>query len=130
MRRQPIVKSLAVVAALGACAIAAPSASAMRDVATPDSSITNPVPQSVTAADLHASAGKSTPAAQTTATRPGRVGAGRLHPVPAGSDSGFDWGDAGIGAGGALMLVAVAGGGVLLVARRRTSRSEVSPAAS
>src|SRR5919201_3043459 len=30
------------------------------------------------------------------------------------SDSGFDWGDAGIGAGGALAVVALAGGGLVL----------------
>ena len=46
------------------------------------------------------------------------------------SDSGFDWGDAGIGAGGALAVVALAGGGLLLVSRRRTSNSGVSAATS
>ena len=46
------------------------------------------------------------------------------------SDSGFDWGDAGIGAGGALAVVALAGGGLLLVSRRRTSHSGVSAATS
>ena len=46
------------------------------------------------------------------------------------SDNGFDWGDAGIGAGGALAVVALAGGGLLLVSRRRTSHSGVSAATS
>jgi hypothetical protein len=46
------------------------------------------------------------------------------------SDSGFDWGDAGIGAGGALAVVALAGGGLLLVSRRRTSHTGVSAATS
>ena len=36
------------------------------------------------------------------------------------SDTGFDWGDAGIGAGGALGLVLGAIGGTLLLAHRRT----------
>ena len=38
MRRQPIVKSLAVVAALSACAVAAPTALAHTDVPPPDTS--------------------------------------------------------------------------------------------
>jgi len=46
------------------------------------------------------------------------------------SDSGFDWGDAGIGAGGALAVVALAGGGLLFVSRRRTSHTGVSAATS
>jgi hypothetical protein len=45
------------------------------------------------------------------------------------SDSGFDWGDAGIGAGGALAVVALAGGGLVLVSRRRTTHPRVSPTA-
>jgi len=35
-------------------------------------------------------------------------------------DDGFNWGDAGIGAGAAIPLVLVAGGSVLLVRRRQT----------
>jgi hypothetical protein len=46
------------------------------------------------------------------------------------SDSGFDWGDAGIGAGGALAVVALAGGGLLLVTRRRTTHSRIPAATS
>ena len=34
---------------------------------------------------------------------------------------GFDWGDAGVGAGGALAVVLLAGGGMLLVGQRRES---------
>ena len=45
------------------------------------------------------------------------------------SDSGFDWGDAGIGAGGILAVVALAGGGLVLVSRRRTTHPRVSPTA-
>jgi hypothetical protein len=41
-------------------------------------------------------------------------------------DSGFDWGDAGIGAGAALALMLAATGGTLLLAHRRTH----SPTAS
>jgi hypothetical protein len=46
------------------------------------------------------------------------------------SDSGFDWGDAGIGAGGTLAIVALAGGGLLLVTRRRTTHSRMTAATS
>jgi hypothetical protein len=46
------------------------------------------------------------------------------------SDSGFDWGDAGIGAGGALAVVALAGGGLVLVTRRRTTHSRIPAATS
>jgi hypothetical protein len=42
------------------------------------------------------------------------------------SDSGFDWGDAGIGAGGALGLVLAATGGTLLLAHRRTQSDSAS----
>jgi hypothetical protein len=45
------------------------------------------------------------------------------------SSSGFDWGDAGIGAGGMLGLVAIAAGGTFVVTRRRHARSDLSPAA-
>jgi hypothetical protein len=43
--------------------------------------------------------------------------------------SAFDWGDAGIGAGGALALMSLAAGGVLILAnsRRRTTRAPGQP---
>jgi hypothetical protein len=41
-------------------------------------------------------------------------------------DSGFDWGDAGIGAGAALGLVLAATGGALLLAHRRTQSRTAS----
>src|SRR2546423_7656088 len=37
------------------------------------------------------------------------------------ADSGFDWGDAGIGAAGALGLSMLAAGGIIVVTRRRPS---------
>jgi hypothetical protein len=42
--------------------------------------------------------------------------------VTAGS-SGFDWGDAGIGAAGGIALAMIALGGTLAVSRRRTRRA-------
>jgi hypothetical protein len=41
----------------------------------------------------------------------------------AGSSSGFDWGDAGIGAGGAMVLVLIGSGGVLATSSRRGRRT-------
>jgi hypothetical protein len=41
-------------------------------------------------------------------------------------DSGFDWGDAGIGAGAALGLMLAATGGTLLLAHRRTQSRTAS----
>jgi hypothetical protein len=43
--------------------------------------------------------------------------------------SGFDWGDAGIGAAGALGLAALTGGGALVIAQHRTRRPTTSPGA-
>jgi hypothetical protein len=41
-------------------------------------------------------------------------------------DSGFDWGDAGIGAGAAVGLMLAATGGTLLLAHRRTESRTAS----
>jgi hypothetical protein len=43
--------------------------------------------------------------------------------VPTTQSSGFHWGDAGIGAAGALVLLIAAGGGVVVNARRRSHRA-------
>jgi hypothetical protein len=43
--------------------------------------------------------------------------------------SGFDWGDAGIGAAGAVGLAALTGGGALVIAQRRTRRPTTPPGA-
>ena len=42
-------------------------------------------------------------------------------PVSPPSGSGFDWSDAGIGAGGALVMIVLASGGAFAVGRRRGS---------
>lgn len=44
------------------------------------------------------------------------------------ASNGFDWGDAGIGAGGGLALAMVGIGGALALSGRRTRRSSRSPA--
>jgi hypothetical protein len=51
----------------------------------------------------------------------------RPHPVvQVESSSGFDWGDAGIGAGAALAITAMGAGGLLLVSNRRSRRAAVA----
>jgi hypothetical protein len=42
--------------------------------------------------------------------------------VQAGADNGFDWGDAGIGAGGLLALAAIASGAVVAIRHRPDPR--------
>jgi hypothetical protein len=54
------------------------------------------------------------------------VGSASLQTPTASDDSTFDWGDAGIGAGAALALVALAGGGVA-VSRRSGSLTTPRP---
>jgi hypothetical protein len=148
MRRQPITKSLAVVAALSAFAVAAPTAFAHTDIAPPDTSkavvVTQPVNNiappdtskavvitqqpSTSSSDLRtpdATAAAADPRSQSYATPTViKVGSDQV-----GSDGGFSWGDAAIGAGIMLALVALAGGGLLLVTRRRTTHASV-PAAT
>jgi hypothetical protein len=46
--------------------------------------------------------------------------------VQAGADNGFDWGDAGIGAGGLLALAAIASGAVVAVRHRPAPRQTVA----
>ncbi|HEX3316719.1 MAG TPA: hypothetical protein VHR88_01785 [Solirubrobacteraceae bacterium] len=126
MSPKSIVKPLTVVAALTALGVAAPVALANEDIASPDPVTTGPAKQVIiTGNDLRspdatAAAADPTAASYPTATVV-KVGNG---------DSGFDWGDAGIGAGGTVLVLALAAGGVLLVTRRKTTPSDVSPAAS
>ena len=46
--------------------------------------------------------------------------------VPVASGPGFDWGDAGIGAGAAFALTMIGLGGLLLVSNRREARPEAT----
>jgi hypothetical protein len=54
--------------------------------------------------------------------------AATVEPTSSSSSSGFDWGDAGIGAGAAFALMMIGLGGVLVVSSRR-HRRQGSPAA-
>jgi len=162
MRRQPIVKSLTVVAALSACAVAAPTAFASTGYPLPDTSkavvltgqdnhiappdtskavvltgqdnhIAPPDTSKAVVVAQQPSASSNdlrTPDAIAAAADPRTRTYASPEVVKLSSDSGFDWGDAGIGAGGALAVVALAGGGLLLVSRRRTSHTGVSAATS
>jgi len=142
--RRKIVKSLAVVTALSACAVAAPTAFANSDigpvdigvagpvsgqtysVAPPDTSKASVVPLqfSPPPADLRA------PDAKAAAADPATLAYMTPTWIKAGSGDGFDWGDTGIGVGGVLAVVALAGGGLVLASRRRTMHASVSPATS
>jgi hypothetical protein len=159
MSRQFMIKSMAAVAAIGACAVAGPVASATvsqdvgvlpADLRSPDARDAAPVVQQRVGplpADLRSpDARDAVPAAQkpvdvvssdvrspdavAAASDPGVQTYATPTFVEVGSDTGFDWADAGIGAGGALTIAVIGGGGLLLVYRRRPSRSRVSPAAS
>jgi hypothetical protein len=149
MRRQPITKSLAIVAALSACAVAAPMAFAHTDIAPPATSKAVVVNQpaynvappdaskavvvtqqpSTSSSDLRSpdgTAAAADPRSQSYATPTViKVGSDQV-----GSDSGFGWGDAGIGALIMLAVVALAGGGIFLVTRRRTMHASVPTATS
>ena len=46
--------------------------------------------------------------------------------VQAGADNGFDWGDAGIGAGGLLALAAIASGAAVAIRHRPDPRQRVA----
>ena len=145
MRRRSIVKSLTVVAALSTCAVAAPTAFARTDIppkpdtskavvltgqdnhiAPPDTSkavVVKQQPTSSSSTDLRS------PDARAAAADPGALTYATPTVIKVGSGGSFDWGDAGIGAGGMLAVVALAGGGLVLVSRRRTTHPRVSPTA-
>jgi hypothetical protein len=116
-----VAKPLAVAGVLGVCAFAVPTASALQDQAGPDPQNQAPVAQQ--AADLRS------PDAQDAAGNTSL----RSYPVPTVLEvhpsNGFDWDDAGIGAGGMLAAIVLVGGATLLITRRRPGRSGVSPAA-
>jgi hypothetical protein len=129
MSRHVIVKPLVLAGVVGACAFAVPTASALPDVATPDPSAARAVThRAIESTDFRsadaqdAAVNPSLPSYRT----PTIIEV--ASPTPP-SSSAFDWGDAGIGAGGTLAVSAIAVGGTVLVTRRRSARARVSPAA-
>jgi hypothetical protein len=124
MSRHVVVKPLAVAGVLGACAFGVPVASAQQDFRSPDARDASPVSHPpVVAVDVRS------PDARDAAANPGLRSYRTPVVVETRSSSGFDWGDAGIGAGGMLGLVAIAAGGTFVVTRRREGRSDLRPAA-
>lgn len=128
MSRHVIVKPLAIAAVMGASAFAVPTASALQDLASPDAQDARPVTDNpIESTDLRSAD------AQDAAANPSL----RSYRTPtiievesptAPTSSGFDWGDAGIGAGGTLAVIAITVGGTVLVTRRRSARTGVSHA--
>ena len=134
MRRQSIVKSLTVVAALSACAVAAPTALAnTANDTTPYAN--NAGAHYSKSTPYHNNAGPvsglgyNVPPPDTSKAVAVKQQPGTPTVVKLGSSGGFHWDDAGIGAGGMLAVVALAGGGLVLVSRRRTTHPRVSPTA-
>jgi hypothetical protein len=147
MNRHVVVKPLAIAGVLGACAFAVPTASALQDLRSPDARDAVPVGQQsqTVSSDLRSpDARDAVPVGQQPQTvssdlrSPDAQDASgntslRSYPTPTvvkvHASNGFDWDDAGIGAGGMLAAIVIAGGATLLVTRRRTGRSGVSHAA-
>jgi hypothetical protein len=130
MSRHVNVKPLVVAGVVGACAFAVPTASALQDVGTPDPSAARATHRAIGSTDFRSADAKDAavnPSLQSYRT-PTIIEV--ASPAPA-SSSAFDWGDAGIGAGGtlAVIAIAIAVGGTVLVTRRRSARARVSPAA-
>jgi hypothetical protein len=124
MSRHVVVKPLVVAGVLSACAFAVPAASAQQDFSSPDARDARPISHPpIAAVDVRSPDAKD--AAANASLRSYRAPI----VVEMRSSSGFDWGDAGIGAGGMLALVAIAAGGTFVVTRRRQGRADVSPAA-
>ena len=129
MSRHVIVKPLVLAGVVGACAVAVPSAPALQDVATPDPSTARAVKHhAIESIDLRSADAKDAAVNPTLQSYGTPTVVGVASPTPP-SSSAFDWGDAGIGAGGTLAVIVIAVGGTVLVTRRRSARAGVSPAA-
>ena len=128
MSRHVIVKPLVLAAVMGACAFAVPTASALQDVATPDPSAAGAVTHhAIESTDLRSADAKDAAVNQSLQAYRTPTIIEVASPTP--SSSAFDWGDAGIGAGGTLAVIAIAVGGTVLVTRRRSARARDSPVA-
>ena len=129
MSRHVILNPLAIAAVVGTCAFAVPTASALQDLASPDARDARPVTNNpIESTDLRSADARDAainPSRRSYRT-PTIIEVAAVTPP---SSGGFDWGDAGIGAGGTLAVIAIAVGGTVLVARRRSTRTGVSPAA-
>jgi hypothetical protein len=109
---------VAVLAVLGLvfAAFAAPAALAQQDLRSPDTrDVAEAAKPDLRNPDTRELAETGGAAPEVTVVRVPQ-------PVPA-ADTGLDWGDAGIGAGGMLGLVLLAAAGILSVSHRRGTRS-------
>jgi hypothetical protein len=109
---------IAVLAALSLvfAALAAPAALAQQDLRNPDTrDVAEAAQFDLRNPDTREMAEAGGAAPEVTVVRVAQ-------PVPA-ADTGLDWGDAGIGAGGMLGLVLLAAAGILAVSHRRGTRS-------
>ena len=98
-------------------ALGAPAASAAQVEQFIPSANSAPSPPSINYGGFNPATGRpdSAPAAEP----PVRV-------VQVGTDNGFDWGDAGIGAGGLLALAAIASGALVVIRHRPDPRHKVA----
>jgi hypothetical protein len=113
MRLRSILNLLALTVVV-AC-MAAPVAAANVDLRSPDARDVQPTPTVVLGSDLRSPDTRDAALGRTTSDAPSTVVINRE------SSSGFDWGDASIGAGVVLAIVALGGGlAVLMTHRRRT----------
>ena len=103
---------------LAVAAVAAPGAAAQQDLRSPDAADTARIAALRQTQDLRSPDARDTAAGRGTFTAP-RVTVVKVTQSPQATGGGFDWGDAGIGAGGVIALVLVGVGGSLMVTHRR-----------
>jgi hypothetical protein len=103
---------------LAVAALAAPAAVASQDFRSPDAVDAAQTALAQRGQDLRSPDTRDTAAGRGTFSAP-HVTVVKLAEAPQATDGGFDWGDAGIGAGGAVALVLIGVGGSLVVTHRR-----------
>jgi hypothetical protein len=103
---------------LAVAAMAAPAAVASQDFRSPDAVDAAQSALAQRGQDLRSPDARDTAAGRGTFTAP-RVTVVKVAEAPQATGGGFDWGDAGIGAGGVVALVLLGVGGSLMVTHRR-----------
>jgi hypothetical protein len=103
---------------LAVAAMAAPAAVARQDFRSPDAVDAAQTALAQRGQDLRSPDTRDTAAGRGTFSAP-RVTVVKVAETPQATGGGFDWGDAGIGAGGAVALVLIGVGGSLMVTHRR-----------
>jgi hypothetical protein len=103
---------------LAVAAMTAPAAVASQDFRSPDAVDAAQTALAQRGQDLRSPDTRDTAAGRGTFSAP-RVTVVKVAEAPQATGGGFDWGDAGIGAGGAVALVLIGVGGSLMVTHRR-----------